>query len=102
MGGDRLHDAVRDAFDRRGAGGGEPDFVVVGEADNGRSAVSLAEKEAPNVIVMDIGMPELNGIEAAHQIVSRHPRTNVIVLSMHSDESYVMRALKAGSAARSM
>ena len=77
----------------------EPDFVVVGEADNGRAAVSLAEKEAPNVIVMDIGMPELNGIEAAHQIVSRHPRTNVIVLSMHSDESYVMRALKAGARA---
>ncbi|HYZ85207.1 MAG TPA: response regulator transcription factor [Bryobacteraceae bacterium] len=77
----------------------EPGFVVVGEAEDGRSAVALADKEAPNVVVMDIAMPELNGIEAARQIVTKNPKTSVIVLSMHSDESYVIRALKAGARA---
>ena len=77
----------------------EPDFVVVGEAEDGRRTVELAEAETPDVIVMDIAMPALNGIEAARQIVGQNHKTNVVVLSMHSDEGYVMRALKAGARA---
>ena len=76
-----------------------PDFTVVGEADDGREAVSLAETLRPDVIVMDIGMPRLNGIEAAAQITGAHPEIAVIMLSMHSDEGYILRAFKAGARA---
>ena len=77
----------------------ESDFAVVAEAEDGRRTVDLADAEAPNVVVMDIAMPLLNGIEATRQIVGKHPRIAVVILSMHSDESYVMRALKAGARA---
>jgi DNA-binding NarL/FixJ family response regulator len=77
----------------------QPDFKVVAEAADGREAVELVSKEHPEVAVLDIGMPQLNGIEATQQIVSREPRTNVVILSMHSDEGYVLRALKAGARA---
>jgi two-component system response regulator NreC len=77
----------------------QPDFEVVGEASDGREAVTLTDNENPDVVVMDIAMPNLNGIEATSQIVRRHPETSVVILSMHSDESYVMRALKAGARA---
>jgi two-component system response regulator NreC len=72
---------------------------VVGETDNGREAVKLAESLKPDVIVMDVGMPLLNGIEATKAILSQQPvpAPAVIILSMHADESYVMRALKAGA-----
>jgi two-component system response regulator NreC len=72
---------------------------VVGEAADGRQAVALSETANPDVVVMDIAMPNLNGIEATRQIVNRNPRTAVAILSMHSDESYVIRALKAGARA---
>ena len=72
---------------------------VVGEAADGRQAVALSESANPDVVIMDIGMPNLNGIEATRQIVNRNPRTAVAILSMHSDESYVIRALKAGARA---
>jgi two-component system response regulator NreC len=75
----------------------QPDLAVVGEAADGRNAVDLAEKEKPDVAVIDIAMPNLNGIEATRQIVAKHPEIAVVILSMHSDESYVMRALKAGA-----
>lgn len=75
----------------------QPDFKVIAEAGNGRDAVALAEAENPAVVVMDIGMPQLNGIDAARQMVTRDPKVAVIILSMHSDESYVLRALKAGA-----
>jgi DNA-binding NarL/FixJ family response regulator len=75
----------------------QPGFQVIAEAQNGRDAVSLAEQHAPDVIVMDIAMPNLNGIEAARQIAARHPHPAVVFLSMHSDESYVLRALKVGA-----
>ena len=77
----------------------QPDFIVAGEADNGRQAVAMAEALAPDVVVMDVGMPELNGIEACHQIREKLPDTQVVMLSMHSDEAYVLRALKAGARA---
>jgi two-component system, NarL family, response regulator NreC len=77
----------------------QPNITVIGEASNGRECVELAQAENPDVVVMDIAMPNLNGIEAARQIVAQSPNTAVAVLSMHSDESYVIRALKAGARA---
>jgi DNA-binding NarL/FixJ family response regulator len=77
----------------------QPHLQVVGEAADGRQAVALSESANPDVVIMDIGMPNLNGIEAARQIVNRNPRTAIAILSMHSDESYVIRALKAGARA---
>jgi len=71
-------------------------MIVVGEAENGRQAVRLALDLAPDVIVMDINMPELNGIEATRQIVAELPGTKIIALSMYSDKRYVVGMLKAG------
>lgn len=70
---------------------------VVGEAADGREAVVLAEQLSPDVVIMDIAMPLLNGIDATAQITRRNPATKVIVLSMHADESYILRALGAGA-----
>jgi two-component system response regulator NreC len=75
----------------------QPDLVVVGEAEDGRQAVSLAMSLKPNVAVLDIGMPNLNGIEAAKQITEGESGTAVVILSMYSDETYILRALKAGA-----
>ena len=77
----------------------QPDFAVVGEANDGREAVELAEQLKPDVVVMDIGMPSLNGIEACRHVLAALPRSQVVILSMHSDEGYVLRALKAGAKA---
>src|ERR1700720_2370661 len=71
-------------------------FEVVGEAADGREAVEIAAERKPAVVVMDVAMPHLNGVEAARQILSRNPDTAIVMLSMHSDESYVLRSLKAG------
>jgi len=75
----------------------QPNLTVVGEASDGRETVRLAEQLSPNLVVMDIAMPNLNGIEAARQIGTSNPDIAIIILSMHSDESYVIRALKAGA-----
>jgi two-component system, NarL family, response regulator NreC len=75
----------------------EPDISVVGEASDGREAVSLVKTLKPEVVVMDIGMPNLNGIEAAYQMTQENPELAIVIVSMHSDESYVLRALKAGA-----
>lgn len=75
----------------------EPDLTVVGEASDGREAVALAKSLKPEVVVMDIGMPNLNGIEAAHQMTQDIPELAIVMVSMHSDETYVLRALKAGA-----
>ena len=77
----------------------QPNLKVIGEAADGREAVTLAAAEEPDVVVMDIAMPHLNGVEAARQIVANNPRIAVAILSMHSDESYVIRSLKAGARA---
>jgi len=72
------------------------DLSVVGEAQDGREAVALAASLKPDVAVLDIGMPNLNGIEAAKQITEGDSGAAVVVLSMHHDETYMLRALKAG------
>ncbi|MGC8793358.1 MAG: response regulator [Bryobacteraceae bacterium] len=74
-----------------------PGMEIVGEAADGREAVRMATELKPHVVVMDIGMPQLNGIEATAQIVKQNPQVNVIILSVHSDESYLLRALSAGA-----
>jgi DNA-binding NarL/FixJ family response regulator len=75
------------------------DLRVVGEAGNGREAVDLAESLKPDIAVMDIAMPLLNGIEATRKISASGGPTQVVILSMHSDESYVLRALNVGARA---
>jgi two-component system response regulator NreC len=75
----------------------QPNLEVVGESENGRETVELAASLGPDVVVMDVAMPVLNGIEATKTIVTQCPTTAVVILSMHADESYVMRALKAGA-----
>ena len=75
----------------------QSDFTVVGEASNGREAAELADLKTPDVIIMDVAMPMMNGIEATARITAASPKVAVIILSMHSDESYVLRALKAGA-----
>lgn len=75
----------------------EPDFEVIGEASNGREAIDLAIRENPDVVVMDIAMPLLNGIEAARRIHEERLKTAVVILSMHSDEGYILKALRAGA-----
>ena len=72
-------------------------FQVVGEASDGREAVRLADELKPDVVIMDIAMPNLNGIEATAQLVKHNPRIGVIILSMHSDETYLTRTLSAGA-----
>jgi len=76
---------------------GQSGFDVVGDAADGRAAVTIAAETGPDVVVMDVAMPVLNGIEAARQITAKAPNCAVIFLSMHSDESYVLRALKSGA-----
>jgi DNA-binding NarL/FixJ family response regulator len=77
----------------------QPGFTVVADAPNGREAVALAGEHRPDVVVMDVAMPTLNGIEAARQILAKQPHAAIVFLSMHADESYVLRALKAGARA---
>jgi DNA-binding NarL/FixJ family response regulator len=74
-----------------------PDWQVVAEAGDGREAVRLAEQHKPDVAVLDVAMPLLNGIEATRQIVKRVPNVRILVLSMHADEAYVTQILKAGA-----
>jgi two-component system, NarL family, response regulator NreC len=75
----------------------DPDIEVVGEATDGRQAIQMTEELGPDVVVMDITMPQLNGIDAAAQIKKHEPETGIIMLSMHCDETFLLRALSAGA-----
>ena len=75
----------------------QPDMEIVGEAGNGREAVELAENLKPDVVVMDVAMPELNGIEATRRLAASVPHARVVALSMHKDNVYVREILRAGA-----
>ena len=75
----------------------QSDMVLVGLATNGRDAIRMVDEYQPDVAIMDISMPELNGIDAISQMLPRHPKIKVIVLSIHETKPYVYRALKAGA-----
>jgi DNA-binding NarL/FixJ family response regulator len=75
----------------------QPDLELVAEAADGRSAVALTDQLSPDVVVMDVGMPDLSGVEATRKILSTHPEIKVVGLSMHSDSRYVSGMLDAGA-----
>jgi DNA-binding NarL/FixJ family response regulator len=75
----------------------DPEIEIAGEAEDGREAVRLAAELLPNIVIMDIAMPQLNGLDAAQQITKANPRAAVIMLSMYSDEEFLIRALSAGA-----
>jgi two-component system response regulator NreC len=89
------HTVVRDGL--RALLEREPDMTVVAEAADGRESVRLAETEVPDVIMMDLAMPNMNGMEATRRILVHNSSIGVVILSMHQDESYVLGALKAGA-----
>lgn len=89
------HSVVRQGFRRILES--QEDMEIVGEAGNGREAVDLAAKLTPDVVVMDVAMPELNGIEATRRLMENSPRTRVLALSMHKDSVYVREILRAGA-----
>lgn len=88
------HSLVRHGF--RMILSAQPDMEIAGEAGNGREAVELVQKLKPDVVVMDVTMPELNGIEATRRLIELSPRTRVLALSMHKDAVYVREILRAG------
>lgn len=75
----------------------EPDMEVIAEAENGRAAVRFARELTPDVVLMDVAMPEMNGVEATRRIVGEIPGIKILALSMHSDKRFVMEALNAGA-----
>lgn len=75
----------------------EPDMVVVAEAENGRQSVRLVRELSPQVVIMDVAMPDLNGIEATRQILAEFPAVKIIALSMHADRRFVVNMLRAGA-----
>jgi DNA-binding NarL/FixJ family response regulator len=85
-----VRDGLRSLLERSGE-------TVVGEADDGRKAVRLAKETDPDVVVMDVSMPGVNGIEATRQIVRDRPGCRVVVLSMHADRQHVVESLRAGA-----
>lgn len=89
------HSVVRSGF--RALLAAQWDMEVVGEASNGREAVGMAEKLMPDVVLMDVTMPELNGIEATRRISKASPKTRILALSMHKDAVYVREILRAGA-----
>jgi DNA-binding NarL/FixJ family response regulator len=91
------HQIVRQGL--RALLGNQPDFELVGEAADGFEAVRAADEIQPDIVVLDVLLPGLSGLEVAQQISERHPRIGVIMLSMHSDEAYVVAALRAGAKA---
>ena len=86
-----VRDGLRTILER------ESDMKVVAEAADGRESVRLAKTEVPDIVVMDLGMANVNGMEATRRIVEANPHIGVVILSMHQDESYVLGSLKAGA-----
>jgi len=86
-----FRDSLRPLLDK------QPDMEVVGEAEDGLRAVEVCKKLTPDLLILDISMPGLNGIEAARRIAAESPATKVIILSMHSDRRFVLEALKSGA-----
>ena len=86
-----IRDGLRAMIDKQDG------MKVIADAENGRLAVELTRELVPNVVVMDVSMPDLNGVEAARQICASNPNTKVIALSMYSDRRFVMEMLKAGA-----
>ncbi len=86
-----MRSGLRALLERQG------NFEIVAEAENGREAVSLCSSLFPEIAIIDVGMPLLNGIEATKALLRESPATGVLMLSMHSDESYVIRSLQAGA-----
>ncbi|MCP4685521.1 MAG: response regulator transcription factor [bacterium] len=89
------HRAVREGLRARLSD--EPDLEIIGEAADGRGALEAVERLQPDVLVVDVVMPHLNGLEVTRCIDALSPRTNVLVLSMYADEAYVLEALQAGA-----
>jgi two-component system, NarL family, response regulator NreC len=89
------HTVVRDGL--RALLEREPDMTIVAEAADGRESVQLAQEQSPDVVVMDLGMPNMNGIEATRRILAGNPHIAVVILSMHQDESYILGSLQAGA-----
>ncbi|MDQ0227151.1 response regulator transcription factor [Metabacillus niabensis] len=75
----------------------EPSFEVVAEGDDGEEALEIVETHKPDVVIMDINMPKVNGVEATKQLIEANPEAKVIILSIHDDENYVTHALKTGA-----
>ena len=88
-----IHDGVRAVINR------EPDIEVIGEAETGRAAIELAAELVPDVVVMDIAIHDLTGIEATREILKENPEIHVIALSMHTDKRYILAMLQAGACA---
>lgn len=86
-----LRQALRYALEK------QPDFEIVAEASNGEEAVQLASELTPDVVIMDISMPKLNGLEATKQIKAKHPRTGILVLTVHNDREHIISILRAGA-----
>src|SRR5437660_8096228 len=89
------HTVVRQGL--RALLGVEGDIEIVGEADTGRQAVQMAKRLLPDVVVMDIGMSSMNGLEATRQLTDQVPETKVLVLSSYSDDEYVQKLTEAGA-----
>jgi two-component system response regulator NreC len=75
----------------------EPDFSVLAEAKDGLEAVHMVERFHPDVLLLDLIMPEMNGLEVTREVRRRFPQTNIVILTMHANEAYVLEALQAGA-----
>jgi DNA-binding NarL/FixJ family response regulator len=90
------HQIIRDGL--RAVLNAEPDFMVTGEASDGLQVADMVERLRPHVLVLDVMMPGLNGLDVARQVVQRNPKTRVLILSMYSNEAYILAALRNGAA----
>ena len=90
------HALIRDGL--RSMLGGEPDFELVGEASNGREALELCRALKPDLVLMDVRMPEMDGLEATRAIKREHPGIGVLIVTMHENPDYLLEAIKGGAA----